>query len=100
MAGAVVATATTTVVIAAARTGVAAVAIVAVVVAVVVVDVVVLVAQLVVILEGVDRAAQILLDSGTVGGVAWVEGDAVLHEPGGGVDVEGDVGRFVGHHEA
>src|SRR5438128_4266086 len=88
---------------AAARTGVAAVAVIVAavaVVAMVVVVVVVLVTQPVVVLEGVDRVAQVVLDGGSVRRVARVEQGAVLHEPLAGVDVEGDVRGLVGHHEA
>src|SRR3989442_4907035 len=83
----VVAAAVVPAVAAAARTGVAAVAVVVAAVAVVavvvmvVVRVVVLVTQPVVVLEGVDRVAQVVLDGGSVRRVARVEQGAVLHEP-------------------
>src|SRR5437870_5721175 len=99
----VVAAAVVPAVAAAARTGVAAVAVVVAavaVVAMVVVGVVVLVTQPVVVLEGVDRVAQVVLDGGSVRRVARIEQGAVLHEPLAGVDVEGDVRGLVGHHEA
>src|SRR5262249_39960127 len=86
----------TAVVVAAAGAGVAAVVVAALVVPVVVV----LVADAVVVLERLDRAAQIGLDGGPVGRIARVERSAVLYEPLAGVDVEGDVRGLVGDDEA
>src|SRR5881296_1563161 len=95
------ATADRSVVAAAVVPAVAAVIVAAVaVVAMVVVVVVVLVTQPVVVLEGVDRVAQVVLDGGSVRRVARIEQGAVLHEPLAGVDVEGDVRGLVGHHES
>ena len=64
-----------------------------------VVALVVLVTDALVVLEGVDRCAQVGLDGRPVFRLARIEARAVLHEPAAGIDVQGDVRGLLTHRE-